>query len=99
MATSGAVILQVCAKWLPRLTRSRSLGILAFERHSEGMQLRRHQSTREGGIGLHERTRGGFIGRLEDRNAERLVTWLFRASSKDQLTRFCGFLESSEVTL
>jgi len=28
----------------------------------------------DGGIGLHERARGGLIGRLEDRNAERLVT-------------------------
>ena len=63
------------------------------------MQLRRHQSARDGGIGLHERARGGLIGRLEYRNAKRLVTWLLRPSSKDQLTRFCGFLESSEVTL
>ena len=63
------------------------------------MQFRRHQSARDGGIGLHERARGGLIGRLEYRNAKRLVTWLLRASSKDQLTRFCGFLESSEVPL
>ena len=63
------------------------------------MQFRRHQSARDSGIGLHERARGGLIGRLEDRNAKRLVTWLLRASSKDQLTRFCGFLESSEVPL
>jgi len=62
------------------------------------MQFRRHQSASDGGIGLRERARGGLIGRLEDRNAERLVTWLVRASSEDQLTRYCGFLESSEVT-
>jgi hypothetical protein len=47
------------------------------------MQFRRHQSAPDGGIGLHERARGGLIGRLEDRNAERLVTSLVRASSED----------------
>jgi len=56
------------------------------------MQLRRHQSARDGGIGLHERTRSGFIERLEDRNAERLVTRFFRASSEDQLTPILSLL-------
>ena len=63
------------------------------------MQLRCHQSTRYGGISLHKLSSRFLIGRLENCNAKRLVTWLLRASSKDQLTRFCGFLESSEVPL
>src|ERR1700746_1452470 len=92
MANEGAMIFQAGAKRLRRLTRSRPLWILAFKRHSERVQFRRHQSAPDRGIGLHERARGGLIGRLEDRNAERLVTWLARASSEDQLTRFCGFL-------
>jgi hypothetical protein len=58
------------------------LWTLAFKRHSERMQFRRHQSAPDRGIGLHERARGGLIGRLEDRNAERLVTWLAPKAEK-----------------
>jgi hypothetical protein len=59
-----AVIEQVLANWLRSLARSQPLRILAFKRHSEGMQLRRHQSTRYGGISLHKLSSRLLIGRL-----------------------------------
>jgi hypothetical protein len=46
-----------------------------LKRDGKPMQLRRHQSARDGRIFLHELSRSIFIGRLKDGDAKRLVAW------------------------
>ncbi len=63
------------------------------------MQFRGHKFGDDHRVVLHKFPGGCFIGCTEDRNTESLITWLFRASSQNQLTGFCRFLQSNEVSI
>ena len=75
------------------------LGILTLENDRERMQFRRHDTSGNGRIGLHEFSGGGFVRSLKNRNAKCLITRLSRATGQDELTRLNRCLEIGEMPI
>src|SRR6266446_9603602 len=75
------------------------LRILALENYRERMQFRRHDTSGNGRIGLHEFSGGGFVRSLKNRNAKCIITRLSRATDQDELTRLNRCLEIGEMPI
>ena len=63
------------------------------------MQFGDHHTCRNGRIGFHEFSRGGFVCSLKNRNSKCLIAWFSRASGKNKLTRLNRCLEIGEMPI